>query len=76
MVFNIWTLEFLKIHICLICSSIVIEKSILDKINNIKCINSSEDYDCWLKALHHTHSVYIDDICFYYDDGHGDGQND
>jgi len=72
----IWNLDFLKIHNCVICSSVVIEKSILHKINNMKCIkNGQEDYDCWLGALHHTNNVYVKDICFYYDNGHGDGQN-
>lgn len=71
----IWTLEFLKIHNCIICSSVVVEKTILDKINNMNCINCGEDYDCWLRVLHYTSNVYIDDICFYYDNGHGNGQN-
>jgi glycosyltransferase involved in cell wall biosynthesis len=72
---TIWNLEFLKIHNCVICSSVVLEKTILDKINNMKCVNKGEDYDCWLRALKHTDSVYVKDICFYYDGGHGDGQN-
>jgi glycosyltransferase involved in cell wall biosynthesis len=73
---KIWTLDFLKIHNCIICSSVLIEKSILNKINNMKCVqNGREDYDCWLRALEHTDSVYVDDVCFYYDSGHGDGQN-
>ena len=72
----IWTLDFCKIHNCIICSSVVVEKTILDKINNMNCFkNGDEDYDCWLRALQHTNSVYIKDICFYYDGGHGDGQN-
>lgn len=72
----IWNLNFLKIHNCVICSSVVIEKTILDKINNMKCLkNGQEDYDCWLRALHHTDSVYVKDICFYYDNRHGNGQN-
>ena len=72
----IWNLNFLKIHNCVICSSVLIEKTIMDKINNMKCIrNGEEDYDCWLNALQHTDSVYVKDICFYYDNGHGDGQN-
>lgn len=73
---NIWNLHFLEIHNCVICSSVVIEKDILDKINNFKFVkNGEEDYDCWLTTLHHTDSVYVKDICFYYDDGHGEGQN-
>ena len=72
----IWNLKFLKIHNCVICSSVVLEKTILDKINNFKNKKPpGEDYDCWLRALEHTNSVYITDICFYYDSGHGDGQN-
>ena len=72
----IWTIEFLKVHNCIICSSVVVEKTLLDKINNMNCIrNGQEDYDCWLRLLNYTSSVYIKDICFYYDSGHGDGQN-
>tara|TARA_B110000977_G_C10957969_1_gene447392 strand:+ start:80 stop:871 length:792 start_codon:yes stop_codon:yes gene_type:complete len=73
---EIWTLEFIKIHNCIITSSVMIEKSILNKIGNFKNIrNAQEDYDCWLRALEHTNCVYIKDICFYYDNKHGDGQN-
>jgi len=73
---KIWDLDFLRIHNCVICSSVVIEKCILDKIHNMKNVrNGQEDYDCWLRALNHTDSVYVDEICFYYDNGHGDGQN-
>jgi len=73
---DIWTLEFLKIFNSMICSSVVIEKSILDIINNMRHIEPpGEDYDCWLRALEHTNSVYLKDICFYYDNTHGDGNN-
>lgn len=70
---EIWTLDFLKINNCVICSSVVIEKEILEKINYMKFIhmNKYEDYDCWLRALEHTNCVYVKDICFYYDLGHG-----
>jgi len=73
---DIWNLEFLKIHNCVICSSVLMEKEILDKINGFKNMKApGEDYDCWLRALEHTNSVYVKDICFYYDSGHGYGQN-
>lgn len=73
---KIWNLEFLKIHNCVICSSVVIAKEILDKINNFKHLkNGAEDYDCWLTALQYTDSAYVEDTCFYYDSGHGYGQN-
>ena len=73
---KIWSLEFLKIHNCVICSSVLMEKNILDKINNFKNVKGGEeDYDCWIRALEHTNSVYVDDVCFYYDGRHGNGQN-
>ena len=72
---NIWDLSFIKIHNCIICSSVVIEKTILDKIGNMRNLkNGQEDYDCWLRALEYTNCVYIEEICFYYDLGHGYGQ--
>jgi glycosyltransferase involved in cell wall biosynthesis len=73
---TIWNVDFLKIHNCMICSSVMIEKEILDKINNFKNMKPpGEDYDCWLRALEHTNSVYVKYVCFYYDGGHGYGQN-
>jgi glycosyltransferase involved in cell wall biosynthesis len=73
---NIWTLEFLKVHNCVICSSVIIEKTMLNKINNFKNIKPpGEDYDCWKRILRHTNSVYLNDICFYYDNNHGKGRN-
>ena len=73
---DICTLDFLKIHNCIICSSVVIEKTILDKINNFNTIKPpGEDYDCWLRALEHTNCLYIKSPCFYYDNGHGYGRH-
>jgi glycosyltransferase involved in cell wall biosynthesis len=73
---DIFTLELIKIHNLIICSSVIIEKEILDKINNFKLVkNSQEDWDCWIRALEHTNCAYVKDICFYYDNSHGAGQN-
>ena len=33
------------------------------------------DYEYWMRALKHTNCVYVNDICIYYDIGHGEGQN-
>ena len=73
---RIWNLDFLKIHNCVICSSVIVEKEILNKVDNFTIMEPpGEDYNCWLKVLEYTNSVYVQDICFYYDCGHGDGQN-
>jgi len=74
---NIWTKDFVRIHNCIICSSVVIERRLLNHIGNMRNINMSafipEDYDCWLRAMEYTDSVYINEVCFYYDGGHGYG---
>lgn len=73
---EIWNYDFLHVHNCCICSSVIIEKCLLDNINFMKHLkNGEEDYNCWLSILKYTNCIYIDDICFYYDNGHGDGQN-
>tara|TARA_B100001175_G_scaffold235425_2_gene201808 strand:- start:3127 stop:3846 length:720 start_codon:yes stop_codon:yes gene_type:complete len=72
---KIWSLEFLKIHNCIICSSVVIDKEIVNKVGKFIIARTSEDYEYWLRALEHTNSVYVDDVCFYYDGRHGNGQN-
>jgi glycosyltransferase involved in cell wall biosynthesis len=73
---DIWTLEFLKYHNSIITSSVLIEKEIIYKIGGMNLVkNGEEDYNYWLRALQHTNSIYIKDICFYYDENHGDGRN-
>ena len=72
---EIWTLDFLKIHNCMICSSVIIDKEIINKVGDFIIARRSEDYEYWLRALQYTNSVYVTDMCFYYDNGHGGGQN-
>ena len=72
---GIWNRHFLTIHNCMICSSVIISKEIIDKTGKFIIAKNSEDYQYWLRALEHTDSVYIKEPCFYYDSGHGDGQN-
>lgn len=72
---KIWNLDFIKVHNCIITSSVIVEKEILDKIGGMPTIRRGQDYQCWLLALKHTNSVYVNEICFYYDAGHGYGAN-
>jgi len=81
---DIWTLDFIKIHNCIIASSVILDREIIKLIGpqlEIKMggamINNKMthiDYDYWLKALQHTNCVYVNEPCIYYDDSHGDGQ--
>ena len=71
-----WSQDFIRVHNCIICSSVVMYSDLFITINGFNLIKPpGEDYDCWLRALAHTDCVYVTDICFYYDAGHGDGQN-
>ena len=73
---DIWDYNFLSIHNTAICSSVILEKDILEKINYMPYYRIGlEDYDCWLNALKHTNLIYIKIPCVYYDAGHADGQN-
>ena len=73
---RIWDYNFMKTHNCMITSSVLIEKELLKSIGYMNCLrNGQEDYDCWLRALQYTNSVYVDEPCFYYDSGHGSGQD-
>jgi glycosyltransferase involved in cell wall biosynthesis len=72
---KIWTHDFIKIHNCMICSSVILDKEIINKVGKFIIARTSEDYQYWLRALKHTDSIYVNDICFYYDLGHGDGKN-
>lgn len=73
---SIWNYEFLRVHNCMICSSVILETELLKQINYMNCLpTNQEDYDCWLRALQHTNSAYVNEVCFYYDLNHGDGQD-
>jgi teichuronic acid biosynthesis glycosyltransferase TuaG len=70
---RIWNLDFLKIHNCVITSSVIVEKDILvthDCLKN-EPNGKGDDYCAWLRVLEHTNCAYLDDICFYYDNSHG-----
>lgn len=72
----IWDKEFLTIHNCCICSSIVMRKSIYDHIGGMKLIKQGlgVDYDCWLRALEYTDIAFVDKPLVYYDLGHAGKQ--
>ena len=73
---DVWNLDFLKIGNCCICSSVIIDKDVIDKTGEFSIVNIGlEDYEYWLRALKYTDCVYLTDVCFYYDEGHGEGQN-
>lgn len=72
---EIWTLSFLKIHNCVINSSVIVEKDILIKAGMVPYNRRGQDWECWLNILKNTTSIYIKDPLIYYNKLHGDGSN-
>jgi len=71
---RIWNRKFMKVHNCMICSSVIIEKDIIDKTGRFSIKNYADDYEYWLRILKHTDSVYVSNVCVYYDIGHAGGR--
>jgi len=72
---KIWNRDFLNVHNCVICSSVVLTAEVAKQTGKFAILKHADDYEYWLRVLQHTDSVYVNDVCFYYDSGHGDGQN-
>jgi glycosyltransferase involved in cell wall biosynthesis len=84
---NIFTRKFIKIHNCIIHSSVIIEKKIIDKVGKFiitkhnSLIKRSEhrklctDYNYWMRVLKHTNCVFFNEPLIYYDNKHGEGTN-
>jgi len=67
---EVWNSKFIKIHNCIITSSVVVEKDLLNKIGNFRDIQSKKlwsDWDCWLGLLTHTDCYYFSQPLLYYD---------
>ena len=73
---KVWTYDFLKHHNCVIASSTMVEKNLMNVLGGFRGIPTSmaPDYDCWLGLLKLTDLIYIDEPLFYYDGAHGSGQ--
>ena len=72
---SIWNYDFLKIHNCIIKSSVVVDKQLFDLIGGFRGLPEKADYDLWLNILKTTDLLYVDEPLFYYDGKHGDGKN-
>ena len=59
----------------MINSSVIVDKNIIVKAGLVPYKRRGQDYLCWLNVLKYTNSVYISDICFYYDLRHAKGSN-
>lgn len=74
---EIWTHEFIQVHNCIITSSVIVEKKLMDVLGGFRGLPTTlkADYDCWLGLLQLTNLLYVKKPLFYYDGNHGVGQN-
>jgi glycosyltransferase involved in cell wall biosynthesis len=73
---SLWDYDLLIIHNCVIGSSVLLKRDIIEKVGYVRSIRcSEEDYDCWLRVLNFTKILYIKKPLFYYNLSHGDGQD-
>ena len=72
---KIWNNKLLIVRNLCICSSVVVDRDLLNSIGNMKTlVNGREDYDCWKRVTEHTDCAFIESAQVYYDDNHGDGR--
>jgi hypothetical protein len=70
-----WHISFCSIQNSIICSSVLVEKKVIEKIGYFTDMQRAQDYECWKKVLEHTDNLFIREPCVYYDKNHGDGSN-
>jgi glycosyltransferase involved in cell wall biosynthesis len=64
---KIWTYEFLRIHNCIVASTVLVEKELFLRVGSMPVHSRSGDYMCWFKILKHTHCAYVNKSKIYYD---------
>lgn len=64
---DIWTRKMLKIHNCIITSSVVLSRDIFMQYGGFNFLrNGEEDYNLWLDVLENTNCLYIKTPCLKY----------
>jgi glycosyltransferase involved in cell wall biosynthesis len=73
---KIWNNKMIRVRNICICSSVVVDRDLLNSIGNMKTckITEYEDYDCWKRVTEQTDCAFVDSAEVYYDDTHGDGR--
>lgn len=67
---DVWNVNFLKVHNCILTSSLVVEKNLINKIGGFRDIQTKKiysDYDCWLGLMTHTDCYYFKQPLLHYD---------
>jgi|694.fasta_scaffold88206_4 glycosyltransferase involved in cell wall biosynthesis len=64
---EIWNKKFVELHNCCMTSSVILHKSIVEKVGYMQNVRiGQEDWSYWKKVLDHTDSVFVREPCVYY----------
>ena len=63
---NIWNIHFIDIHNSVVTSSVLVSKTLMEKVGGFKNINRAEDYDCWKRIMKHTDCFFLQDEPYFY----------
>jgi glycosyltransferase involved in cell wall biosynthesis len=64
---EIWNKRFVELHNCCMTSSVILHKSIIEKIGYMQSVPiGQEDWSYWKTVLDYTNSVFIREACVYY----------
>lgn len=72
---NIWTEQDFLTHNCCVCSTVMIDRSVLQDAGYFPLKPFAEDWAYWKSIVKHTNCLYIREPLSYMDSSHGDGQH-
>jgi len=68
---TVYTKSMIQAHNCIICSSVLVHRDIVQKSGKFPLHYKYEDLAYWLKCLDHTDCLFVERPCVYYDNAHG-----
>ena len=72
---NVWNADAINTHNCILCSSSMIKKDLINKAGYFPLRHYAEDWAYWKEIIKHTNCAFIREPLTYIDLGHGDGRN-
>ncbi len=69
-----WDEKFLRKWNCVITSSVMVEKELLEKVGGFRNLPSNADWDCWRSLVQFSTIDFCKEPLLYYDNSHGGGR--
>ena len=72
---NIWEKDAIYTHNCIISSSVVIHKDLINNTRYFPLKAYAEDWAYWKELIKYSNCIYIREPLMYFDRNHGSGRN-